>query len=301
MYKGIIYRYSIFNDMGNEVSYIGQTCSDKKRRSDFLNRNMQYSGCRIENARKKYGSENFKYEILEEIECQTILERNRLLNEREQYYIGLYNSFGKGYNNTLGGGGANGYQHTEEYKKWQSKKSTELAKNPDYRKKISDGIKAYYNCPVARTRKSIETKERYLNPVERAKTSIIQKMSYVTNPDRAKKHSDKLKVVCNTPEGKKRMSDTIINAWKTNEYRDKYSISKKALWATEEFRDKMIIAYKGMNGKMVLQSTLDGIPVNEYESAVEAARQLGYSFGGICRVCRGERAQYKGFKWSYMK
>lgn len=99
MYKGILYRYSIINDMGNEVSYIGQTCSDKKRRKDFLNQNMKYSGCRIENARKKYGSENFKYEILEEIECQTIIERSRLINELEKYYIGLFNSFGKGITN----------------------------------------------------------------------------------------------------------------------------------------------------------------------------------------------------------
>ncbi|MEA4841411.1 MAG: hypothetical protein VB110_10455 [Bacteroidales bacterium] len=163
-----------------------------------------------------------------------------------------------------------------------------------------DGIKAYYDHPEARTKKSEETKERYLNPIEREKASIIQKMSYAANPDRAKKHSEKLKTVCNTPEGKKRMSDTILNAWKTKEYRDKYSNSKKVLWATEKYRAKMAIAYKGMNGKRVLQSTLEGTPVCEYESAAEAARQLGYCFGSISRVCRGERIQYKGFKWSYI-
>lgn len=62
----------------------------------------------------------------------------------------------------------------------------------------------------------------------------------------------------------------------------------------------MAIAYKGKNGKKVLQSTLENIPIQEFESATEAARQLGYSFGSISRVCRGERKHYKGYKWEYV-
>lgn len=302
MYRGIIYRYYIMNDKENETSYVGQTCSEKKRKLDFLNIKKQYSGNRIENARKKYGPENFKYEILEEIKCKTIEERNKLLNEREIYYIKLFNSFKNGYNNTIGGGGANGYEHTEEYKKWQSEKTKELVQNPEYIKKISNSIRAYYEKdPDKRIHKSKETKKRYSNPLERERASIIQRNSYASNPDRAQKHSAKLKNICNTPEGKKRMSETIKKAWLTDEYREKYSKSKKALWATEEYRTKMSIAYKGMNGKRVLQSTFNGIPIKEYESAMDASRQLSYSFGGICRVCRGERKLYKGFIWTYVE
>lgn len=275
MYKGIIYRYYIINEKGKEMSYVGQTCSEKQRRSDFLNLNTQYSGNRIENARKKYGPQSFNYEILEAVAFETEEEINLALNKLEIYYIEKYNSYRKGYNNTIGGGGANGYRHTDEYKKWQSEKTKKLVENPDYVKSISEGIKSYYeNNPNARKEKSDEVKKRYENPIERQKTSIAHKKSYASNPERAKKQAKKLSATCSTPEGRKRMSETIKSAWKTEEYREKYSKSKKVLWATEEYRKKMAIAYKGMNGKKVLQLTLENTPIQEFESATEAARQL---------------------------
>jgi len=302
MYTGIIYRYYLINDKGEEMSYIGQTCSVKQRRFDFLNLNTQYSGKRIENARKKYIPMTFNYEILETVTCETEEERNLALNKLEIYYIDFYNSYRKGYNNTIGGGGANGYKHTDEYKKWQSEQSKELAKNPEYRNRISQGIISFYeNNPGARVGKSNEVKKRYENPKEREKTSIAHKVSYANNPERAKNQARTLSAICSTPEGKNRMRETIINAWKTKEYREKYSESKRVLWATEEYRNKMAIAYKGMNGKRVLQSTLDNIPISEFESSAEAARQLGYSFGSISRVCRGERVHYKGYRWNYIE
>lgn len=301
MYIGIIYRYHIINKKGKEVSYVGQTCSEKQRRSDFLNINIQYGGKRIENARKKYNPCTFSYEVIETVRCKTIEERRELLNKLEIFYIELFDSFCNGYNNTIGGGGANGYEHTEEYKKWQSEKTKELAKNPAYREKISLGIKSYYNnFPEARVKKAKEVKKRYEDPTEREKTSMAHKMSYINNPERAGIQAKKLSTICSTTEGRKRMSETIKKAWQTKEYRDKYSKSKKALWSTPEYRNKMAVAYKGMNGKRVLQLTMDNIPVKEFESATEAARLLGYSFGSISRVCRGERLHYKGYRWHYV-
>lgn len=302
MFNGIIYRYYLTNEKGREVSYVGQTCSEKHRRADFLNINICYGGKRIENARKKYSPKAFNYEVLETVRCDTIKERSSLLNKLEIYYINLFNSYKQGYNNTIGGGGANGYEHSDEYKKWQSEKTKELAKNPLYREKISEGIKSYYhNKPNARTNKSIEVQKRYENPLARDASSLAQKKSYDTNPNRAKQQAQSLSKTCSTAEGRKRMRNTIIEAWTTKEYREKYSQSKKALWATNEYRDKMKIAFNGMNGKPVIQLSLDGTIINEFESATEAGRQLGYSFGSICRVCRGDRSQYKGFLWKYKR
>jgi len=301
MFKGIIYRYHIISDRGLEMSYVGQTCSEKQRRADFLNIRGKYSGKRIDNARKKYGPQAFSYEILENIEADSIEEVSSFLNISEIYYIKKYDSLNNGYNNTLGGGGANGYLHTEEYKRKQSQITKKLAENPEYRNKIAQGIKSYYEMnPEARSKKSEEVKKRYDDPKAREKTGLAHKKSYAENPDRAKKQGKKLSETCSTPEGRKRMSETIKNAWKTKEYRDKYSKSKKALWATEKYREKMAIAYKGINGKRVDQLTLDDIKLNEFESATEAGRQLGISRGGISRVCRGERLQYKGFHWKYV-
>lgn len=77
--------------------YIGQS-------KDIFDRFTYYkkkigSNNHLTKALHKYGPENFKFEVLEE----TTLDR---LNEREQYYISLYESYNpdKGYNKTYGGG-----------------------------------------------------------------------------------------------------------------------------------------------------------------------------------------------------
>jgi len=53
--------------------------------------------------------------------------------------------------------------------------------------------------------------------------------------------------------------------------------------------------------KAVQQMTLDGKFIAEYESAAEAARQTGFSKGGISSSCNGEKgfANYHGYRWKY--
>ena len=92
--KGVIHKYQ---SPSGKV-YIGQTVEEKKRRKVFLNLNNDYAGEKINNARKKYGPDNFKYVVLEEIENENIDELARELDKKECYYIGLYDSFKRGYN-----------------------------------------------------------------------------------------------------------------------------------------------------------------------------------------------------------
>lgn len=110
--KGVIYKYQ---SPSGKV-YIGQTVEEKKRRKVFLNLNNDYAGEKINNARKKYGPDNFKYVVLEEIENENIDELARELDKKECYYIGLYDSFKRGYNMAIGGEGSRGYKLTEEHK-----------------------------------------------------------------------------------------------------------------------------------------------------------------------------------------
>ncbi|MGB3974506.1 MAG: hypothetical protein WBL58_10145 [Peptococcia bacterium] len=297
---GIIYRRFIVNDKGVEISYVGQTCDPIKRHNDFLNPNVTYSGIRIENARKKYGPERFEYEVLETITCESNEDLATTLNEREIFWIAEFNSFNKGYNNSIGGGGASGYRHTEEYKQWQSKHSKKINKDPIIKRRQKEGMLAYFKSPGAREKRSAELLKRYEDPYEREKLSVAQKKSYADNPLRAKLRNAKLSNICSTPEGRKRMSDTIKNAWKSPVYRKKYSKSKKALWATEEYRAKMAVSLKNINGKRVRQLTLDGVFIKDYPSATEAAKAVKGSFGSVARVCRGERPKYKNFRWEYI-
>ena len=80
--KGIIYKYT---SPSGKV-YIGQTLNEERRKKEFLDLKIFYSGTRLENARQKYGPENFKYEIL--VKDVNDIE---LLNNLEIYYIQKFN------------------------------------------------------------------------------------------------------------------------------------------------------------------------------------------------------------------
>lgn len=93
----------------NGKQYVGQTKDMKIRDYQWYNTDKMYAGTYITNARNKYGTENFKTEILKE--CDTQEE----LNQWEQYYIKELNTkYPNGYNLTDGGYGRSGYKMTEE-------------------------------------------------------------------------------------------------------------------------------------------------------------------------------------------
>lgn len=108
--EGIIYKY--VSPIGKV--YIGQTLCEKRRRKEFLNLKVNYSGNKIDNARKKYGPENFKYEVIERKKYNEINEALNDLNYLESYYIGKYNSYEDGYNMTYGGEGVRGLVFNDE-------------------------------------------------------------------------------------------------------------------------------------------------------------------------------------------
>lgn len=99
--------YKITNRVNNKV-YIGQTrFTIEHRFKQHINKaNRTKVICPLHKAIKKYGAENFKIESLEEVPFEK-------LNEREMYWISVYNSFKSGYNATIGGGGKALYVWTD--------------------------------------------------------------------------------------------------------------------------------------------------------------------------------------------
>lgn len=112
MIEGIIYKYT----SPVNKHYIGQTIDEITRRNTWYNLNRKYGGPKINNARKKYTPEKFTYQVLYRGKFNTIEEANRILNLLETYYIGYYDSYVNGYNNTLGGLGTMGRTLTKETK-----------------------------------------------------------------------------------------------------------------------------------------------------------------------------------------
>lgn len=81
----------------NGKCYIGQTC--RKNLNERWNNGKGYNGTIFAKAIEKYGWDNFDHEIIED----NILTQEEA-NEREQYWIEYYGSYGEnGYNMTRGG------------------------------------------------------------------------------------------------------------------------------------------------------------------------------------------------------
>ena len=97
--------YSIQNIV-NHKFYIGQSVNIKKRWRDHLH---NYSNPKSKNfdyplykAFRKYGIENFRFEVVEECDIKD-------LNEKEIYYVQKFDSFYHGYNQTLGGNSSDSF------------------------------------------------------------------------------------------------------------------------------------------------------------------------------------------------
>lgn len=108
MFSGIIYRAT---SPSNKRYYGRTTRCLKKRIWEHYNRKRNWA---FPNALRKYGPDNFKWEVIETYSFETINELNEKLAEREKYWIDLdkTNVHEFGYNMTIGGDGTSGHKYT---------------------------------------------------------------------------------------------------------------------------------------------------------------------------------------------
>ena len=92
--------YKVTNNINDKI-YIGQTVKSlSQRKSEHKHRFLyENSHNKFYNALRKYGWENFTWEIVEESNDWNF----QTLDEKERYYIKLYNSIEHGYNILEGG------------------------------------------------------------------------------------------------------------------------------------------------------------------------------------------------------
>lgn len=93
----------------NGKKYIGQSRDIKHRFSTHkmnLNKNI-HANVHLQSAWNMYGAESFKFYIIEECTASD-------LDDKEIYYIQIYNSMQDGYNLNAGGQGIPEYKHTPE-------------------------------------------------------------------------------------------------------------------------------------------------------------------------------------------
>ena len=129
----VIYIYTIYKikNTVNNLIYIGCTLRelDKRIKEHFYPSNKKDD---FHTAINKYGKENFIVDILEQGENDIIVQ------EREKYYINLYNSedLNVGYNRTHGGNGTAGYKFTQEVRDKISKAGIGHAVSKEHREKL---------------------------------------------------------------------------------------------------------------------------------------------------------------------
>lgn len=100
--------YKITNKI-NKSSYIGKSNNIERRFKDhqhlaFTENHKEYDKT-LYNAFRKYGLNNFDFEIIE------ILEDYSISGEREKYWIAYYDTYNNGYNESLGGDGGSSIGH----------------------------------------------------------------------------------------------------------------------------------------------------------------------------------------------
>lgn len=115
--------YKITNRV-NGKCYIGQSVNIDKRLRDHFRKSNSLNAP-LYSAIRKYGKDSFDVCVLQTVEmCDDIKE---ILDELEKRYISEYESYGKGYNQTIGGdAGILGYKFTEAQRKKVSDNQNKL-------------------------------------------------------------------------------------------------------------------------------------------------------------------------------
>ncbi len=275
-------------------SYVGQTRMPLSQRitrhkQAALHKGTNNEGQPIVQAIRELGFEAFDVEVLyESAEFEDKKELNRLLNEKEIYYIEKYDSIANGYNLTKGGAGMLGFKPSEKtieavrrshlgaslseehkeavrqatIKKWQSE---------EFRKKMSERFSGEGN-PMYGVRLSGEKSPNY-----------GKKLSEETK----RKISDAKKGKPGNPmseENKRKLKEYLTGKPKSESHRKKLSESITGTKVPKKW-------------KPILQYSLEGVFIKEWPSVSEAQEAYNTKHVGACAT--GKRNHAGGFIWRY--
>lgn len=289
--------YKITNKI-NKKSYIGQSKNIEHRwiahkSESRLSYNPQYNYS-IHKAFRKYGIENFTFEI---IENTTPAE----LNDKEKYWIEYYDSYNNGYNETTGGEAGPcqlGEKNTNARLTEQDVVCirTQLL----HGKMLSQVYPAFQDKVSHRGFEHVWRGECWPHIMPEA-IEYLKTEEYKTS----------VKKFCGEMSHKK-----------TEQYRQ--DIAKRKY--NGENRDQVFKDYKGKYTKSGFFDLWYSLPINpcynnhtpkkkpvmkldkdtleiieQYESAAEASRKNNCDQSGILKVCRGQRKSCGGFIWRYIE
>lgn len=274
MIEGLIYKYT----SPSGKCYIGQTTNEAYRRRMWFGTG-RYTGGRskIDRARKKYGPENFKYEVIFRKIYPNIEAATEDLNKWEVYYIEYYNTYSNGYNSTKGGDGSRGYLPSKDVLEKISKALKGKRKPKDFGNKVSNRLKGK-NKSSAHREKLSESKKNSGHKILQYSLSgeYIKTWSNIDTVAKTLKVSRESIAGC--CRGKSKTAHGFI--WRYNG-----SIIPKP-------------SSRRSDTKVVLKM-LGNIIIQEFTSVADAAYSVKANESNISACCRGKCKTIKGFNWKY--
>lgn len=242
--------------------YVGQSVFIQQRHNYYKNL-LCKDQPRLYNSIKKYGFDNHKFEIIHT--CH-----KKYLNYWEAYYVKKLESFDtiKGLNMTSGG---------------DSPKMNDVL-----RKKRSDRYKKLWEDPEYRQKMITMMKNRVIPEEEliRLKTINIGRKPTQETIEKIRK--------ANT--GKKCPAKGFP---KSEEWKKKVSEKLKGRKFSQEHLEKLNIINKARSSKPILQYSLDGEFIKEWESISQIGRELNFCTGSICCYLKGKYKSSYGYDWRY--
>lgn len=274
----IIGNIYVFQNIDNGKIYVGKTIQGTKirwsehKRNAFNKKVINY----FYNAIRKYGWEKFnKYVVFQTCELESKKEANKIIIEKEKFFINLFNSNDSnfGYNLTDGGKGIVGYKHTDESKKKMSdKRKGELHPNfGNYNNNTSFKILQFdLNFNLIKEWPSMAQIERELG----YKSNNISRCC-----------NNKIKTYKNFIWIKKK--DFKEGCFSTKIERVDIMRTSISKYAT--------------NNKAVLQYNFLGKFIKKYSSSSDAARELKCDSSLISNAANGKFIHGKNFIWIFKK
>lgn len=285
------YIYKVTNLINNKV-YIGQTNNFEKRKREHLT-DTRTSHQPFKRALNKYGEENFKWEIIDEVSTK------QQADEKEKYYINSLNSkIPNGYNMANGGKGQTNWNlrkivmldlEGNLLKKYDTITECEIETKLDH-SRISaccKGKSKRYKNYMFMYLEDYEEKgsTKYIKPESARKKAIVQ---YDLRGNKIREYesvtqASKINNVC-----RDNISSCLIG---------KYKSSGGYIWKYKGEKPPRKYAIRGV---MVDQYTEDGKFLNRFQNCREAERELGLKKNAYKVILKNldkkDKVTY-GYKW----
>ncbi len=108
----------------------------------------------------------------------------------------------------------------------------------------------------------------------------------ISNSLKGKKHSEETKI---------KMSNKATGRKYSEQSKQKMSLSKKG----NKFLPHQKLNMKGKRSKPILQFSLEGVLIKEWESFKDIKNELGFNNSGLCFCCKGKQKTAYNYIWKY--